>query len=576
MRFSSHRSKVSILFSSLALFVLAGTFVFYGISGRGAHASAASASSFGGTLAKIQASGTVNVSSLPTSQVTPTGKTRVMVDLARPNGYAPAIAGSRPHTLSVKVANGTLLQNFDGVNAIDSKFVNGFDLEPPDEGLGVGKGYVFNIVNLAGTIYSTNGTRVVGPFNLNNFFREPAKANLSDPRAFYDKASGAWFSTILEYTLNAAGTLFTESHVDIAVNPSGNPTTSWTVYRIDTTNAGGKNPVSDAGCPCLADYPIFGIDQYNVYLSTNEFSGDGRSFNGAQVYAVSKAQLVSRATTVNYAHFGSLSVGGTIAYRLQPATTYGNAPAEYFMNTLDPNGTFDNRIGVWALTNRANIATGVIPNLSATVVSSEAYANTVNAQTPAGFNPRFKAPTTGLVDAGGDVMQEIEYINGHLVGAAQTSVTIAGESVARDGFAWFDVTPSVAGGVISSKTHVSRQGYLSLRGEYLLYPHIARSADGTTVVAFSYGGPSTYLSSAYAVLGVNASNFGDVLTAASGAAPDNGFTGTAKYGGVGRWGDYSAGQLDPTTNNLWFATQYIAGTGTSLANWSNRVFEVKA
>ena len=574
MRFSSRRSKVSILFSFLALVVLAGAVVFYGVSTRGTHASAASASSFGGRLGKLQVGGSVNVSTLPTGQVTSSKVVKVLPELKINRGNTPNLAGNKPNVLSTKVAKGSLLQNFDGVNAIDSSFVNGFNLEPPDEGLGVGRNYVFNIVNLAGTIYTKNGTRVAGPFNLNNFFGEPAATNLSDPRTYYDKASGAWFATILEYAVDAKG-LFTESHVDIAVNPSGNPTTSWTVYRIDTTNNGGVNP-SDAGCPCLADYPIFGIDQYNVYLSTNEFSANGASFNGSQLYAVSKSQLVSLSSTVNFAHFGSLSVAGVIAYRLQPATTYGSAPAEYFMNTLDPNGTFDNRIGVWAMTNRADIANGVVPNLSATVINSEAYANTVNAQTPPGFNPRFNTPTTGLIDAGGDVMQEIEYINGHLVGAAQTSVTIPGESVARDGIAWFDVTPSVSGGVISAKTHISRQGYISLRGEYLLYPHIARSADGTTVVAFSYGGPSTYLSSAYAVMRSSSSSFGNVLTAASGAAPDHGFTGTAAFGGVARWGDYSAGELDPTTNSLWFATQYIAGTGTSVVNWSNRVFEVAA
>ncbi|GAC1456561.1 MAG: hypothetical protein NVS4B1_16840 [Ktedonobacteraceae bacterium] len=560
---------MSILFILLALVALAGTF------GVPKQANAASASSFGGTLGKFLAAGSINVSSLPTSQVTPTNVMKATPELKHSNGNAANLASSRPRAISSKTAKGSLLQNFDGVNAINSRFVNGFNLEPPDEGLGVGKNYVFNIVNLAGTIYTKNGTRVVGPFNLNTFFKEATTANLSDPRAYYDKASDAWFATILEYKLDAKGVLFTESHVDIAVNPSGDPTTTWTVYRIDTTNNGGVNP-SDAGCPCLADYPIFGIDQYNVYISTNEFSANGASFNGAQLYAVSKSQLVSLSSTVNFAHFGSLSVGGTIAYRLQPATTYGNAPAEYFMNTLDPNGTFDNRLGVWALTNRASIATGVVPNLSATVINSEAYANTVNAQTPPGYNPGLKAPTTGLVDAGGDVMQEIEYINGHLVGAAQTSVTIAGESAARDGIAWFDVTPNVSGGVISTKTSISKQGYLSLRGEYLLYPHIARSANGTAVVGFSYGGPGTYLSSAYAIMRAGSSSFGDVLTAASGAASDNGFTGTAARGGVGRWGDYSAGQLDPTTNSLWFATQYIAGTGTSLANWSNRVFEVKA
>jgi hypothetical protein len=89
---------------------------------------------------------------------------------------------------------------------------------------------------------------------------------------------------------------------------------------------------------------------------------------------------------------------------------------------------------------------------------------------------------------------------------------------------------------------------------------------------FSFGGPGTYLSAAYSILKQGA--FGPIQTAAAGVTSDNGFTSTASFGGVGRWGDYSAGQLDPSGSGIWFATQYIGSNGDQFANWSDRMFEV--
>ena len=568
MRFTSRRSKVSILISLLALVALVSGFAVTQFTTKSKSAHAAGSSSFAGTLGKTNVAATVNLKNVPTSQVKPTGKQLVPHLEGRPSAGIHASALSRPNGVSSKFAAGSLLHNFIGVSAQDNKFATGSDLEPPDEGLATDGKYVLNVVNNAGIIYHTNGGIILGPFSTNALFQEPSTAFLSDPRAFYDASTKTWFAIEWE----ADFTKFTESHVDIAVNTSGDPTTVWTVYRLDTTNNGSYG-ITDAGCPCLPDYTIFGIDQYNIYLSSNEFSLTGPQFNGAQVYAFPKADLIN-GTPANFVHYGNLSVAGVVAYHLQPAISYSNPKAEYFMNSLDPNNTFDNRLGVWALTNRDKIDQGVVPTFSSQVISSEAYAMPANAQTPAGFNAGDNKPTTGLVSADFDAMQEVEYINGHLYGALNTSVNVPGSSVALDGIAWFDVTPSVSGGTVSSSTKVAAQGYISKLGVYLLYPHINVAANGAAAIVFSYGGPNTYLSAAYVTRAAGSKNFSGVHTAAAGAAPDNGFTGTAAFGGVGRWGDYSAGQLDPSGKGIWLATQYIAGTGDQFANWSNRVFEV--
>src|SRR6202040_4064743 len=100
---------------------------------------------------------------------------------------------------------------------------------------------------------------------------------------------------------SVSGKFGNSSSLDIAVNASGDPTTDWKPYHIDTTDLGGN------GCPCFGDQPLLGIDATNIYVSTNEFSINGPQFNGAQIYAFSKADLVALAHSVHFAHFSNLN-----------------------------------------------------------------------------------------------------------------------------------------------------------------------------------------------------------------------------------------------------------------------------
>jgi hypothetical protein len=481
----------------------------------------------------------------------------------------PSVVGSP--RLSPSTSSGAkLAANFDGVNAFQNKSAAGFDLEPPDEGLGAGNGYVANFVNVTGAIYTTGGKRVTRPFYLNPFFGESDAANISDPRVYFDPDSRRWFATAVEYDFNKDYTAVTGSRIDLAVSTSADPTGSWRDYRINADNRAHR------GCPCLADYPILGVNRSNVYISTSEFTSNLKAFNGSQLYAVSKSQLVAGRHAPGAVLFSNLAVAGSLAYHVQPATSYSAAPAEYLMSSLDPDSTYDNRLAVWAVTNEHAVTSGSgRPTLSVRVIRSEGYAFPPNAQTPPGFCGGSLcdggARTTGVVQTDFDAMQEVQYINGQLVGALNTGLHVAGDTGPRSGMAWFVVRPFVSGHSVSSATHVARQGYLAERGEYLLYPHVNMAADGTMAAVFGLGGPGTYLSAAYSTAAPG-KGFGGIRLAAAGVAPDNGFTGTKAFGGAGRWGDYSGGQYVPGTGKIWLATQYIPNKGDGNANWGNRIF----
>jgi hypothetical protein len=485
------------------------------------------------------------------------GATTVLPKGARriPRAAAPALrtaAVPRAASSALAPTAAPLLANFDGVSSRDSEVTNfGQEFEPPDQGLCVGNGYVVEMVNSAYTVYRPNGTIVTGPFNINGPFDEGLIEFTTDPRCHYDAATDTWFATIEFISADS-----TRSHLDIAVNTTGDPTKLWKTYQIDTTHTGGP------GCPCFGDQPTLGIDADNLYVTTNEFSILGPEFNGAQIYAIAKPDLVDQVDAPHFAHFGNLRIGGATATSVQPALTTGAAPAEFFLNSLDPNGTFDQRIGVWAITNRAAVAAGRKPTLTSVVLPSEAYAIPPGAE---------QKGTDSLIDAGDDRMQQTQYINGSVWGELGTTLTIPNDPQARAGAAWFEVRPTVGStGLTAAK--MRRQGYVGLTGNSLLYPALQTTPAGRTAMVVSLTGANRYPSAAYTVLAPGSSTFGPIRVAASG---------TTNYDpGAWRWGDYSWAVLSPSDASVaWLATEYVPPrarqTTDQSRNWGTRVFAVR-
>ncbi len=467
---------------------------------------------------------------------------------------APAAAGASPDT-----ANGTaahLLRSFDGTSSKDSQFTN-FDakFEPPDQGLCAGAGFVLEPVNSAYRIFNTSGKTLRGAFNVNELFNEGGKEFTSDPRCWYDPTTHTWFAVIL--FLNDT---FTEGRIDIAVNPNTSPTGLWNEYQIDATFDGRDGEPNLSGCPCFGDQPRLGIDQTNLYVTTDEFSINGPQFHGGQIYAISKADLVAGATNAHFVRFGNLHLGGALAGAPQPALSIGTPPAEYFLSQLDADGNGDNRIGVWAMTNRDKVATGGSPTLSKVVISSEAYA------IPAASQQR---GSSSLIDSGDDRMQQASFVNGTLWGELGTALRPSGDTADRAGAAWFQVQPKLTGNRITGATIV-RQGYVAVRGQNVLYPAIQPDAAGNAAMVFTLTGPSRYPSAGFSVLAAGGANFSAPVVAAAGSGPyDKNAT---------RWGDYSFAVPDWTSDAAWLATEYMppksSQTTTGERNWGTSVIKV--
>ena len=78
-------------------------------------------------------------------------------------------------------------------NVLQAQTNGGFDLEPPDQGLCAGGGYVMEFVNNALAIYNKNGNQLVAPIGSANVFGQPTTDFFSDPRCYYDAPTKRWF-----------------------------------------------------------------------------------------------------------------------------------------------------------------------------------------------------------------------------------------------------------------------------------------------------------------------------------------------------------------------------------------------
>ena len=223
------------------------------------------------------------------------------------------------------------------------------EFEPPDQGLCEGNGLRPRAGQLrVPHLPHDRASRCAGRSTSTTCSTRAARSSPATRAAGTTRDHQTWFATIL--FLN--DTVHRRARSTIAVRHSPRPDGLWTEYQIDTTDPGGH------GCPCFGDQPRIGIDQTNLYVTTDEFSIHGPQFNGAQIYASPRRTWSAGSRRAHFVHFADLNIGGTLAGAPQPALSTGKPNAEYFLSSLDPNGTGDNRIGVWAMTNRDRVGHG--------------------------------------------------------------------------------------------------------------------------------------------------------------------------------------------------------------------------
>jgi hypothetical protein len=166
-------------------------------------------------------------------------------------------------------------------------------------------------------------------------------------------------------------------------------------------------------------------------------------------------------------------------------------------------------------------------------------------------------------------MQQTQFINGSVWGELGSAINIGGDTAQRAGAAWFQVEPRLRNDALAGAA-VQRQGYVAMAGNYVLYPALQVTPNGTAAMVMTLTGAKRFPSAAYATLAPGASEFGPITVAAAGT---NNYDPKAE-----RWGDYSWAVMDPGGASVWMATEYIPAkasqTPDGRRNWGTRVLDV--
>ncbi|KHK99916.1 hypothetical protein LK09_00880 [Microbacterium mangrovi] len=531
------------------------------------------------------------------------------------NPINPTVAGQ-----PVAGATANLSASVAGLNAFDQGITHpvydssghplslpGVDIEPPDQGVCAGNGYVMEINNVVARVFSANLTGGTKAAPIESLFKTPEVFGAAgdgsfsiqgDPRCFYDAQSGRWFASQLWLDENDA-TGYGWAGTFVAVSTSGDPNGTWNDYFVpDAYNATGTStcnnlpPTDPSANPCLGDQPLLGVDGASVQISTNEYSVF-RSNPAAQagLYFLSKAAMVAGAKSVSTLFS---AVGATVAapgagpwYSLTPAQapdgrySTANGGTSYALSALDFVNAGDNRIAEWAYTNTSAVDHGGSVKIFETTLSSGQYAApplpTVAQKTGSvplalvwnrlnGAKKNSPLPEGGIAtndDRMGSVT--VDPSTGALLGALNTGVNqprTGSTALVQGGIAYFVTTPvwGATGLVPGSVT----TGYIAPAGANAVYPGVAVAASGAGVIGYTLTGSAYYPSQAYTVIRSGDQVGSVVHVARSGVGPQDGFSeyqdiGTGLYSP--RWGDYGAAVAHGST--ITFAGEMIGQSCTS-------------
>lgn len=490
----------------------------------------------------------------------PNGRLTSQPSSAELNALAPGFASNTP----VSSKNGSGVASITGFTAVyegDNVTANGYELEPPDQGLAVNNGVAAEIVNNVLQFFDANTGVPKGPpiatttlFNL-----DPTVYNVSDPQVFFDPVSQRWFLTEVTYTA-------TVNAFAIAVSQTSDPLGSYYTYLVDAYSS--QLP----GCgfqDCFPDYPKDGFNADAFFITADLFSNTSGNYVEAAIFAFPKASLEA-GKSFNYLRFddpNDFVLQPSIPAPGEPFSTARNG-SEFFMSAPTADfGLSIPTVSVLAVINTKFIVSNPgLVQLLATSVRSQGYGlGTVPSTEPNVVGPYCSsvgvtsAPT---LDGGYSTFQStIQKAGGNLYGAlAQGSVD--GNGLSRNIIDWFEVHPVLSSAGLSASI-VNQGRVVPPNGYSIAYPAFGLLKNGTGVMGFTITNshaavPGGYPSAALIRFNVTAPTGGIIVTG-QGAASDDGFTGcgAAGPGTVGRWGDYGAAVIDAATGYVYTANEMI-------------------
>ena len=298
----------------------------------------------------------------------------------------------------------------------------GTDVEPPDQGLCAGNGYVMEVNNMVVQLFdsstmaplSTHGMAMEKLFGAPEVFGSAGTGSFSvqgDPRCYYTPSTKRWFASQLWLTEVDSPTSFGWAGTFVAASTSTTPTGSWNVYFIPdqfnaqgvdncnntsfTTLFGNNKTFTGPSNPCFGDQPLLGVNSNAVFISVNEYGIYRTDAPGgvATEYVLSKADLIAGTPSpIYWGHlgdtltrpgasstcpFGSPAAVHCPFYSIVPAVADGSYVTAttgtfYAMSNVTFTTSGGHQVALWKFTDTNAVTAGTAP-----IKGSVTFATTV-------------------------------------------------------------------------------------------------------------------------------------------------------------------------------------------------------
>jgi len=430
--------------------------------------------------------------------------------------------------------------------------------QPPDMAIAASTSWVVQAVNTSIAVYGPTGRLHAGfPKDARTFFAvpdpspggcDPQGPFLSDPRAFYDRATGHFFIAMLQVEGNfGIGLGCTPlSKIWIAASETSDPTGAWNVYNVDMD-------FSHAGF--ALDYTQLGFDDQAVYFGGNMFGrqADNDPFEYDEIFFGSKAAMES-GSPLTVGGFFNMTAGGGTLDTLQPVETQ-TSPAqrpgvEYLVGSenMDFGGgqcvTGCNGLDVYAIVDPLGS-----PSLTGVHITMKNYA-----LAPPGDEPGC-AGCIETLDTRISATPIYTASRGGVISFALESGVSVGTTV-LPGILWGEVQPTIDDtGSVTGATMV-QSGFIKGAGdEAESFGATMASLDGSLWIVYDRMSSTLNPSIAFRVQRASdpLGHLENKRALKGGIAPTFDF----------RWGDYEATTLDDA-GFVWFASEFSGSSG----DWS--------
>ncbi len=502
--------------------------------------------------------GTVNVAALPAPTVDSTLQT-VALPLLLPNAAALQTAKASAGGASSSTTSPNPTNNFIHVQkqiaGTPGTNPNPCRCSPPDQGLGASDKFVVQMVNLAGTIYSTSGSVRKATFSLSDFWFLPVRGGpigigMSDPEVVFDAIAGHWYASIID--------TFDVNRVNFAVSATADPTGTWFIYRV-IANLGPAGVCDPVICHhTLPDQPYIGYSDDKFLITANDFLIDFNTgtgpFIGVQVWILNKAEMIAGNRFVALVTNDASSTlttpsplpAGNANFAIRPAQHLSSTPVAYLAENCETTVS----VLIVGLCSSSTTTTGInvytitgTPGIGPVTVTVNTVATSAPGFPPNADQPGHPADANDL-NTGDNRMQSVVWQNNLLWTALNSDCTPTGDTTDRSCVRLDQISTATAG------SPVLLQNFdLGIKGAFVFYGAVSLDSSNNLVVV--YGESSLNIYPSLEVTGELATAPAGSLASAQTIAAGSALELSTRYG------DYFWAATQPKTpNTFWVSGEF--------------------